>query len=85
MRIYKKVIMYAVTEVPDNLTTEQVEELESDFETSISLDLESMQEGGSSNYLYEFGIYNDYENPDGDYELSELIRRLEGVDSVLGR
>lgn len=72
MKIYKKAIVVATMEVPDDLTQEQIEKAESNLETDMYLDISNMQDGGGSDYKYRYGIYDIDETPDGSSELKKL-------------
>lgn len=52
MKIYCKATVYAVKDVADNLSKDELEEAHSNLETDMRLDIESMQTGGSSDYTY---------------------------------
>lgn len=76
MVIYKKVTLYAAVEIPDNLDDEQVEEKRSELETQISMDLDNMQEDGSSDYTYRYCVddVQDFSNP--SYELQHIMNDM---------
>ena len=54
MKVYCKGTVYAVKEIDDSLKGDELQEAISDFETSLRLDLDSMQEGGSSDYTFVY-------------------------------
>ena len=56
--VYKCVTVYIKQEIEYN-TEEELEEKDSELETHIQLDLDNMQDGGSSTYEYRTGFIND--------------------------
>ncbi len=85
MKVFCKATIYAIKEIDDNLVGDQLEEAISDFETDMRLDIDNMQNGGSSDYSYVYDVGNasSKELAKEDSFMFKELAKLSGDDSVL--